>query len=704
MSISLPFKDPVLIFALVLFIILLTPIALKKIKIPGIVGLILAGVFIGPNGFNLLSRDASFELFGNVGLLYIMFLAGLELDISEFNKKRNRSIIFGILTFIIPFSLGLPVSFYILHFSLTSAVLLSIMFSTQTLVAYPIASRLGITKNEAVAIAVGGTIITDTIVLLVLSAVSASTKGQLNADFWVRMIISFSLLLTFILWGFPKIARWFFKKIEGEKVSQFLFVLALVFLAAFASQLAGLEAIIGAFLAGLALNRLIPSSSALMNRLEFVGNSIFIPFFLLNVGMIVNLKILFVESQGLEVAGILLVVAFFSKWLAAYISQKLFKYTAIQRNVIFGLSSSHAAAALAVILIGFKLGLLNANILNGTILLILVSCLVASFITENAGRKLAIFESEEIPVISEQPERILVPVSNPEYIERLMDLAILLKEHNSSEPVYTLAVVDDDKDARDKLLISKKMLDKIIIHASATETKAEALTRIDINVSSGIIHTVKEKAISDIIIGWTEKISTMDYIFGSLLENLLDNCYKSLYVTKLIQPLNTTKNIIVAVVPNAEFEIGFKHWVNKLKLLSGQIGSKIIFYADYKTIDYIKSLLSDSTLVTEPKFIDFDKWDDFQFLTKDVTIDDLFIIISARLGTISYNNNFDAILKLLNKHVPYTNSIIIYPEQLIQTFGEMDMKLEGFTKAPLQGNIDRISKLTKTVKKLLKNK
>ena len=706
MNLSLPFTDPVLIFSLVLFIILLTPIILKKFKIPGIVGLIIAGVLIGPNGFNLLLKDDSFRLFGNVGLLYIMFLAGLELDPGEFKKKRNHSLIFGLLTFIIPFTFGYLASFYVLHFSTSSSILLAIMFSTQTLVAYPIASRLGIIKNEAVAITVGGTIITDTLVLLVLSTVSASTNGVLNLDFWIKISVSFMLLIFVVIWGFPIIAKWFFKTIEGEKSSQFIFVLALVFLAAFFSQMAGIEPIIGAFLAGLALNRLVPSSSALMNRLEFVGNSLFIPFFLISIGMTVNVRTLINGPQALEVTGLLLAVAISTKWLAAFLTQKILKYNVIQRNVIFGLSSSHAAAALAVVLIGFNLKLLNENILNGTILLILISCLIASFITDNAGRKLAIFESEEIPLVPEQPERILVPISNPESIERLMDFAILLKDKKYKEPIYSLAVVDDDEDAREKLLISKKMLEKTVIQASAAENIAEVITRIDINVSSGIIRTIKEKAITDVVIGWSEKITTKDFIFGSILENILDNCEKTLWATRIIQPINTSDKIIVIVPPNAELEIGFKHWFDKIIILSKQIGAKIIFYAGESTISSLRASNNDpknNFLNSQFSILDsgFD-WDEMQSITKHVTLDDLFIAVSARKGTISYNNYLENIGKILTKNLPYLNSIIIYPEQSVQSNPDVSISSAGITTAPLHENIGRISKLGKAMKKVIK--
>src|SRR3982751_6176352 len=370
LKITFPLQDPVPIFTIVLFIILLAPIILRKFRIPSIVGLILAGMAIGDHGFNLVAKG-SIDLFGKAGLLYIMFLAGLELDMAEFKRNTYKSLIFGFFTFAIPLSLGFALGYYLLKFDPLVSLLVSSMFSTHTLVAYPLASRMGITRNEAVTITVGGTIITDTAVLLILAVITGAAQGVLNQEFWVRLSLSFLAFAFFILFGYPFIGRWFFKKIKDDKTTHFIFVLALVFLAAYLAQLAGVEGIIGAFLAGLALNQLIPQTSPLMNRVEFVGNAIFIPFFLISVGMIVDLRVLLKGPDALYIAAALTVMALVTKWLAAFFTQKIFRYSADQRRLIFGLSTSHAAATIAVILIGYNMHIIDENVLNGTIILIL---------------------------------------------------------------------------------------------------------------------------------------------------------------------------------------------------------------------------------------------------------------------------------------------------------------------------------------------
>ncbi|MBC5774577.1 cation:proton antiporter [Pontibacter sp. KCTC 32443] len=658
-----PFEDPVIVFGMVLLIILVAPIILNRLKIPGIVGIILAGVIVGPNGFNLLERDASIVLLGTVGLLYIMFLAGLEIDMIDFKKNKNRSLVFGALTFLIPITTGTLVFYFILDYEILPAILLSSMFSSHTLIAYPIASKLGISKNEAVTITIGGTIITDTAVLLVLAVVAGSSKGNLDYFYWIKLAFSLSIFASIVMFVFPYIARWFFRHIEGEKGAQFIFVLAMVFAAAFLAELAGVEAIIGAFLAGLALNTLIPHTSALMNRIEFVGNNIFIPFFLISVGMIVDLSVLFRGPEALIIAGTIVVVAVVTKFLAAWATQRIFNYTRTQRNLIFGLSSAHAAATLAVILVGFNLGIINEDALNGTIVLILVTCLVSSFVTEKTGKKLAIIESRKKPNLSEKPDRILVPIANPQNIEKLIDLSVMLKNPEYHEPIYPLAVVIDNEHAEEEIFKKNKMLQEAITHASATDNDVQLVSKIDINVASGILRAIKELMITEVILGWNAKITTRDRIFGTVLDNLLDNTEQMILVSKIVQPLNTTQRIIVIVPLNTELERGYLRWLRSVQKLSVQLGAKIIFRGRRRTLNKIRQTLSNTKPAVEAQFEPLTDFKELEEMRTQLQIDDMIVVISAREGTISYNSRMDQVPRLLSRNYKDNSFIILYPEQ-----------------------------------------
>lgn len=399
---ELPATNPVLVFSIILFIILVSPILLKKVRIPAVVGFILAGIAISPHGLNVLKKNSAVELFSTIGLLYIMFIAGIELDLNDFRKKKHKSLLFGFLTFSIPILIGFPVCYYFLGYSLITSILTSSMFATHTLVAYPIASKYGVSKNEAVAITVGGTILTDTTVLIILAVIMGSVGEGLDMMFWLRLVLS---LMAFSLVEFvaiPRIAKCFFAHVQNDKTSHYIFVLLIVFLSAFLAQLAGIEPIVGAFAAGLALNSLVPHNSKLMVQIEFVGNAIFIPFFLISVGMLVDLSVLFRGYYAIMIAGALTVVALGGKWLSAWITQMIFKYSNAQRGLIFGLSSSHAAATMAIILVGYKAKIIDDNILNGTIILILVTCIVASFATQKASVKISKAERVESISVTEE--------------------------------------------------------------------------------------------------------------------------------------------------------------------------------------------------------------------------------------------------------------------------------------------------------------
>ncbi|HNK90779.1 MAG TPA: cation:proton antiporter, partial [Chitinophagales bacterium] len=420
---TLPLQNPILVFSLILFIILLSPILLRKLNIPGIIGLIIAGVVIGPHGFFILEKNSAIELFSTIGLLYIMFIAGLELDLNEFKANRNKSLLFGFFTFIIPISIGFPVCYYVLGYDFNTSFLTASMFATHTLVAYPIVSKLGVSKNQAVAITVGGTLLTDTAVLIILAVIMENSQGTLTQEFWIRLGISLAIFSAIIFLVIPRIAKWFFEKLESEKHSHYIFVLSVVFFAAFLAEVAGIEPIIGAFMAGLALNKLIPHSSALMNRIEFIGNSLFIPFFLISVGMLVDIRVILSGPMALIVAGTLTMVAIFSKWLAAFFTRLIFKYSKAQGQLIFGLSSAHAAATLAIILVGYQAGILDENILNGTIILILITCIVASFATEKAAKTIIVESESDVSELVKsaeiQNEHILFPIVSATNIEKV---------------------------------------------------------------------------------------------------------------------------------------------------------------------------------------------------------------------------------------------------------------------------------------------
>jgi Kef-type K+ transport system membrane component KefB len=664
---TLPFKDPVMVFALLLAIIFLMPLLLRKAHIPGIVGLILAGVAIGPKGFGFIELDSGIKLFSTIGLLYIMFLAGLEIDFRDFARTRNKSLVFGFLTFSIPLSIGTISTLYILGFPFNSALLLASMYATHTLISYPIVSRLGLTKNEAVTVTVGGTIVTDTAALLLLSFITATTKGEEIGFLIVKMVVSFAVFVFLVWFVLARLARWFFKNVESEGGSQFIFALLVVFLSAVLAEISGIEAIIGAFLAGLVLNRLIPHASGLMNRINFVGNALFIPLFLISVGMRVDLHVLFSDINSWKVAITILVVAYSTKWLAAFLTQKIYNYSVTERNIIFGLGSSHAAATLAIILIGFDLKLFDAAVLNGTILMILVTCLVSTFITESAGKKLAIKEKERFAADTEGVERILIPVANPANFESLIDLAILIKNPKSNEPIYPLSVVNDDAESRKRILLTDKLFANAISHARAAEVSVEVVSRVDLNVAGGIVRAVKDLAISEIVIGWNGKPSAVDMFFGTIMTQVLQNAPQTFLVSKILRPVNTFRKVVVVVPENASLETGFNRWLTHIQRLVSQLGARLVFYLVDFDVDDFKFLLKKYPTMLQAGFIKINGWESFEVLHNQMRAEDLLIVIDARPQSLSYVKNMERLPRILSDNFEPFSFVLLFPEQHLVT-------------------------------------
>jgi Kef-type K+ transport system membrane component KefB/nucleotide-binding universal stress UspA family protein len=700
--ITLPLEDPVIIFTLVLTIILLSPIVLRKFKIPNIIGLIFAGVIIGPYGLNLLLRDSSIILFGTVGLLYIMFLAGLEIDMIQFRRSRIKSIVFGGLTFLLPQVIGTLVSHYILDFNIPTSILLASMFASHTLITYPIVTRLGLTKTEAVTVAIGGTLITNVLSLLILSIIVQLSSDSLSTLFWIR-ITSLSLITGFLIfWGIPKLGRWFFRTFEGEGYSHFLFSLAIVFLSAFLAQVAGLEPIIGAFLAGLALNKLVPQNSPLMNRIEFVGNTLFIPFFLIGIGMLVDFRVLLGGTEAIVVAVTMIVVATLTKWMAADFTRRIFRYTKHEGLIIFGLTNGQAAATLAAITIGYNLGLLNEQVLNGTVLMILVTCLIASFATESGGRYMAVAESKRIDFEKDMHERIMVPISNPNTIENLMDLAILIKDPTVREPIFPLTIVKDDEDVDYQVQQSKKMLEKAVKHASSTGTSVQLVNRVDFNIPSGIIRAMKELQVTTIIIGWNARITAREKIFGSVLDNILHGSTQTLFVCKLLYPINTFQRIRLFMPSLAHYEPGFMNWLQMIKILSQQAGTSLEITGSGETIRHLENVLARKQPFIKPKLHIDENIPDLKNISKSAQSGELFILIGARRTNISYQSYLDEIPYMLSKHFELHSFIVVFPEQTAAGTYESTLQLDDYSVFPYEKNLSFFSRVVKNIRNLLK--
>ena len=628
---ELPLTDPVLKFLLILVIILSAPLLLNKLKIPHLLGLIIAGAIIGPNGLNLVLRDSSIILSGTAGLLYIMFLAGLEIDMGDFKKNSGRSFVFGMYTFLIPMALGIVAGLYVLHFSMETSILLASMFASHTLIAYPIISKLGITKDKSVTITVGGTMITDMLALLVLTVIVGMATGVIGEHFWTRLSISIVIFVLFVVIAFPIAGRWFFKHVQ-DSISQYIFVLVMVFLGAYLAELAGIESIIGSFLAGLSLNRLIPRSSPLMHRVEFIGNSIFIPFFLIGVGMLIDYRAFFTSFDTIKVGIVMIIVATIAKYAAAWLTQKTFRMSVDQRRIIFGLSNAQAAATLAAVMVGYNvilgqtpegepIRLLNESVLNGTILMILVTCTMASFSAQRGAHNLAATASSETDETGDHKERILIPLSNEDTAEELVNLSLATKSKKNTHHLYALNIPDNKVSGDDQQLKkSRRLLENAALTAAATDTHLQELQRYDLNVTNAILSVILEHRITDLVLGLHKEKGIPSSFLGRITEGILDYSDVTTLIYKPAQPLSTMKRHLVVIPVQAEKEAGFPQWVARVWNVIQNTGAKAIFYGSSDTLGRLKTLLGKRG--GEMEFTEFSDWEDFLIVFRDVHKDD----------------------------------------------------------------------------------
>lgn len=662
---ELPLRQPVAIFLLVLVIILFTPLLLRRLKIPHIIGMILAGMVVGPYGFNILERDASFQIFGQVGILYLMFLAGVEIDMFNLKQNLRKGVLFGLISFTIPMVGGLLLIHYILDTSWLTSTLIASMYASHTLISYPITARFGLTNSRSAVISICGTVVAVLLALVVLAEVVAVQEHGVFQ--WFRILRLFGLLIVYcgaLYYLVPIMTRRFFKSVN-EPVTQYIYVMAVMLLASLLAQLIGLEAILGAFLAGLVLNRYIPKRSALMNRIEFVGNAVFIPYFLIGVGMLININVIL---KGWNVAWIalnMIVVALVCKWLAVYIAQRLYGFDKVERMLMFGLTSGKAAATIAATMVGYQYGLISEDVMNGAVLMILGCCAIASIATERAAMKLRMGLAEEKlkheTGSKRSNARQLVAVANPLTAEGIMKIAIYMRHPKNKLPLTALYVRNNDDPAN--IAMGKNALQTAVKVASAVDVKVDDVERYDINIATGLVNVLKEKNCTDIIIGLHRKSNIVDTFYGSMIEQLLRATNKSIIMSRCFIPVNTVTRIVVVVPPKAEFETGFRQWVTRIGNLATQVGCKAIFIAYKETIPYIQGVLTAEKYTISHEYREMETWDDFIMLSNRIHDDDLLVVIGARRTSISFSSDMEAMPTFLSRYFANHNIMIIYPEQ-----------------------------------------
>ena len=680
----LPITDPTLIFFVVLLIILVAPIVMSKLRIPHIIGMVLAGVMIGQYGFNILERDNSFELFGRVGLYYIMFLAGLEMDMEGVKKHTRRFVAFGLLTCFVPLALTYVMAITLLDYSPAASFLLGCIMASNTLIAYPIIGRYGLQRHPSVGLSVGSSMISLFLALVMLAALSGAFTEGVNWFFWPLFVLKFAAFCVGSLLFIPKLTRYFLRR-YSDAVMQYIFVLGIMFLSAALTSLIGIEGIFGAFFSGLILSRYIPRVSPLMNRIEFIGNALFIPYFLIGVGMLINVRTIF---SGINMVWIVFLIVFFGtfgKAAAAYISSLLFRLSKADGNMMFGLTSAHAAGAIAMVMVGMRLEvapgvyLIDDITLNGVVMMILFTCVISTLMTEHASKQIIIQEKTHLhaETLKEDDEKILLCVKYPEIAPQLLYLAMLMRDQRLNRELVALNVVYDDQHSTLSREQGLRLLEKLQQQASASEVKVQTQVRLATNIANGIKHAFREFACSEIIMGMHVHTDINPRFWGEFIQSLYNGLNRQIILTRFVQPMSTLRRIRVAVPSRAEFEPGFHRWLERLSRLAGQLDCRIQFHGRKESLELIGEYINNRHPHVRAEYTSMEHWNELPQLAADISDDHLFVVVTARKGTISYKNALERLPDELQKHFSGKNLMIIFPDQ----FGDTKEDRMSFTEA-----------------------
>ncbi len=687
MATYFPITSPTLIFFVVLLIILSAPIVMGKLRIPHIIGMVLAGMVIGKYGLNILVRDSSFELFGKVGLLYIMFLAGLEMDLESVKKNSRKIIIFGLLTCMTPLVITYFMAIWLLDYSPTAAFLLGCIMASNTLIAYPIISRYGLARNPSVMISVGASMLSLFIALMMLAALAASYDEEAGLSFWILFIVKFFAMCAGGVWLIPRLTRYFLRR-YSDAIMQFIFVLAVMFLSAAMAEFIGIEGIVGAFLSGLILNRYIPHVSPLMNRIEFIGNAVFIPYFLIGVGMLINVRTLF---EGPHMLWIVFLIAFFGtfgKAVAAYLTSWLLRLSKTAGNMMFGLTCAHAAGAIAMVMVGMRLEvsprqyLVTDEILNGVVIMILITCIISTIMTDRASQQIILREKAHLKmnISKNDDEKILLCVKYPQIAPQLLELAIMMRNQKQNRELVALNVVYDDTQAANNREQGLRLLEQLQQRASASDIRMQTQVRLATNIANGIKHSFREFGCSEIIMGMHVHTDANPKFWGEFLQSLYNGLNRQIILTRFVQPLNTLRRIQVVVPSRAEFEPGFHRWLERLARMAGNLDCRIQFHGRNESMELIREYINNRHANVRAEYTYMDHWNALPKLAENIREDHMFVVITARKGTISYKNALERLPNELMQHFSGKNLMIIFPDQ----YGHAKEESMTFTAAQHQ--------------------
>ncbi|MBP5290655.1 MAG: cation:proton antiporter [Paludibacteraceae bacterium] len=618
-----------LIASLLLLIILAVPILCEKLHIPAIIGLILAGIVIGPQVLGIVERGPVIDTLGKLGLLYLMFMSGIEISLSDLQREKWGSILCGLYTFFVPALLGFCTGWFVFGYSLPACILLGSMLGGHTLITYPVVSRYNIQRNRAVSLVIGATVFAVTAAMVFLAVTASMARGTIDPRFlYLRMGLGSVVMLVTLFYGMPLLAEQVFKR-YNDSIVEYTFVILMAALSGVLAWLAGLEPVLGVFLAGLALNRQIPNLSPLMNKINFVGNAIFIPIFLVSVGLMIDLHAFTQGWNALFIAVGVCLAAILGKWLAAWLSQQSFRLTRDERHLLFGLSNAKAAGSLAAVTIAYNVGIFDDNVLNATIIMILVTCAVSSFLTEHAAKHIAL--ATEAPLVRDavlSQLRLLLPVANPKNSPALVDLATMVADPETE--LHAMAVIRRPEDRQQV----EQHLERLARMSAATDHRMNLHTQLAVNIPNGILNISAAEQITHIIAGFSDEGTG----YGKALNPLLTSAEQGLWIFHSVQPIKTITNVRILAPEHAEKEAGYHDWRNLV--------ARIVYQT---RADVTQEVMTNWTVL--PRIAD------------STAANDLLVVVQARPSTVSFHSDMTRVPEVLKERFKDKNFLVIFPRQ-----------------------------------------
>lgn len=652
-----PLTDNIWMTVLVLMLILSVPALCRRLRFPQIAGLIIAGTVVGPGLLDIIETDAILGYAGRVGLLFIMFFAGIQTDLEEMKRNRSCGIAFGSLTFLIPFAACLWTGQSVLSLDAGAAGVIGCIMGSHTLVSFPIVSRFGIDRRKSVTISLTGALVAILIALVLYSVLISDSKGASSVLF---LLLKLTCYVAAVVLIYPRITRRFFRQ-ASSNFSHFLFVMLLLAVACALARLIGLDAILGAFLAGLMMNRYVPNTSPLMHRMDFIGNALLIPVFLLTTGMMIDIRGVCSDWNTLRVFAIVFIAGSAAKWIAAFVIQKVSHFDRDDRLILFGLSESHAAGALAITTGAYSIGMISLAVLSATVLIVLFSCILSNIVTEHAANRIFLKGRKDE---SNGYERLLVTLTGSNTLEALMDTAMTIRPRKGPEMVGLYVTVGGEH-ATKYMQDGKGRLQEAAAIAASADVPFVVHNRLGNNIVESIVHATKEFDVTSLIMGMPLRRSITTYYYENIVRPLLENVSGEIVLQRMTSPLNTVRRIVVLVPGPVIQDNAFAKSIGTVFKICTATGCDTVFYGKVQAIDAVRGAMKGSE-GGRISFCEVSETVDMDWAINELHDDHMLVIIGARDTESHAARSFHHLYEHIHLKDNDFSTMLVFPSAQVQ--------------------------------------